>query len=211
MQTIRVRLLHSRVAAVRSHQRDYFLARSIKLSTWCAGGCRNFFWLDVLFVFHHRSATPQPRWSFVSGGTSGKPLVPTRNSDALLLAAQRTVMPAESKLLLAVSLLLVSGMTIAGENSIERCRVPPKVIIENAEEQYLPSSTAMPPIGKVVLEFTVTTEGAIRDVLVVEPVDSRLERWAKEKSKKLRFQAVGKACRSRFTLESRIADGATHA
>ena len=147
----------------------------------------------------------------MSGGTSGKPLVPTRNSDALLLAAQRTVMPAESKLLLAVSLLLVSGMTIAGENSIERCRVPPKVIIENAEEQYLPSSTAMPPIGKVVLEFTVTTEGAIRDVLVVEPVDSRLERWAKEISKKLRFQAVSKACRSRFTLESRIADGATHA
>jgi TonB family protein len=132
--------------------------------------------------------------------------------DAFCSRLMRSVMPVESKLLLVVYLLLLSDMTIAGEKSVERCRVPPKVIIENAAEQYLPPSTAMPPIGKVVLEFTVTTKGTIRDVLVVEPVDSRLERWAVEKSKKLRFEAVGKACRSRFTLESRIAGGgATHA
>jgi outer membrane biosynthesis protein TonB len=120
-------------------------------------------------------------------------------------------MRVETKLLLVVSLLLASGMTIAGEESVERCRVPPKAIIENAEEQYLPPSTAMPPIGEIVLEFTVTTEGKIRDVLVVEPADSRLERWAIEKSKKLRFETVGKACRTRFTLESRVADGAERA
>jgi TonB family protein len=100
---------------------------------------------------------------------------------------------------------------MAGEESIQRCRVPPKVIIENAQEKDLPPSTARPPIGKVVLEFTVTPEGTVRDVLVVEPVDSRLERWAIEKSKKLKFEAVRNACRTRFTLESRIADAAEHA
>ena len=101
-------------------------------------------------------------------------------------------------------------MTIAAEESVEQCRVPPKVIIENAEEQYFPPSTAMPPIGKVILEFTITTEGSIQDVLVVEPVDSRLERWAIEKSKRLRFEAVRNPCRTRFTLDSRVADGAEH-
>ena len=100
---------------------------------------------------------------------------------------------------------------MAGEEYVQRCRVPPKVIIENAEEQYLPPSTAMPPVGKVVLEFTVTTEGTVRDVSVVEPADSRLERWAIEKSKKLRFEPVRSACRTRFSLESRIADAAEEA
>lgn len=116
-------------------------------------------------------------------------------------------MRVETKLLLIVSLLLAGGTTIAAEEAVERCRVSPKVIIENAKEQYVPPSTARPPVGKVVLELTVTTEGTIRDVLVVESVDSRLERWAIEKSKKLRFEAVSKACRTRLTLESRIADG----
>lgn len=122
----------------------------------------------------------------------------------------RDVMRVETKLLLVVSLLLASSMTIAGEESVERCPVPPKVIVENAEGQYIPPSTAMPPVGKVILEFTVTTEGTIRDVLVVEPIDSRLERWAIEESKKLRFEAVDKACRTQFTLESRIVDGSMH-
>lgn len=121
------------------------------------------------------------------------------------------VMRAESKPMLGVWLLLASGFAIAGEESVERCRVPPKVIIEKMEEQDLPASTARPPVGKVVLEFTVTPEGTVRDVVVVEPLDSRLERWAIEKSKKLRFEAVRNSCRTRFTLESRIADGAEHA
>jgi TonB family protein len=136
---------------------------------------------------------------------------PTRKGDAPLLAAYPRRYAFETKMLFGVWLLLACGMGVAGEESIERCRVPPKVIIENAEEQYLPPSTAMPPVGKVVLEFTVTPEGKIRDVLVVEPVDSRLERWAIEKSKKLRFEAVRNTCRTRFTLESRIADRAEHA
>lgn len=121
------------------------------------------------------------------------------------------VMPVEMKLLLIVALLVTSGITLAGEEAVESCRVPPKVIIDNAVEQYIPPSTAKPPIGKVVLEFTVNTDGTIRDVSVVEQVDSRLERWAIEKSKELRFQAINKACRIRFTLESRIAQGEEHA
>jgi TonB family protein len=120
-------------------------------------------------------------------------------------------MRVETKMLFGLWLLLACGIGIAGEEPVERCRVPPTVIIEKAEEQYVPPSTAMPPVGTVVLEFTVTTEGTIRDLLVVEPVDSRLERWAIEKSKKLRFEAVRNACRTRFTLESRIADRAEHA
>lgn len=37
-------------------------------------------------------------------------------------------MPVETKLLLIASLLLASDMTIAGEEPVERCRVPPKVM-----------------------------------------------------------------------------------
>ena len=69
----------------------------------------------------------------------------------------RGVMRVETKVLIVVWPLLACRMGVAGDESVERCRVPPKVIIENAEEQYLPPSTAMPPVGKVVLEFTVTT------------------------------------------------------
>ena len=120
-------------------------------------------------------------------------------------------MRVEPKLLLGISFLFASGMTAAREDPVEQCRVPPKVIIENANEQYLTPSTAMPPVGKVVLEFTVTNEGTIRDVSVVEPVNGRLKRWAIEKSKTLKFEAVRKACRTQFTLESRITDGAERA
>jgi len=49
-------------------------------------------------------------------------------SEALLLALMRRVMPVETKLLLIASLLLASDMTIAGEEPVERCRVPPKVM-----------------------------------------------------------------------------------
>ena len=114
----------------------------------------------------------------------------------------------EEKLLLGALLFGCAGAAIAaGEERAERCRMPPKLIVSDSKHEYSPSSTAMPPVGTVVVEVTVTTDGTIRDVSVVEPVDSRLRRWAIEKSEKLRFEPVSKACRARLTLESRISDG----
>lgn len=90
----------------------------------------------------------------------------------------------------------------------ERCRTPPKLVVADSKYECSPPSTAMPPVGTVVLELTVMTDGTVRDVLVIEPVDSRLRRWAIEDSKHLTFEPVGKACRARLTLESRISGGA---
>lgn len=116
-------------------------------------------------------------------------------------------MPIESKLLLGAALFIcVSMATCASEERIERCRTPPKLVIENPKSEYSPPSTARPPLGIVVLEMTVSTDGTIRDVSVVEPVDSRLQRWAIEESKNLRFEPVSTVCRTRITLESRITD-----
>lgn len=113
----------------------------------------------------------------------------------------------ETKLLGALLLSCASGAIAAGEERIERCRTPPKLVVTDSKHEYSPPSTARPPVGTVVLEVTVAPDGTIRDVLVVEPVDSRLQRWAIEDSKHLRFAPVAKACRTRLTLESRIADG----
>jgi TonB family protein len=113
----------------------------------------------------------------------------------------------EAKLLGALLFSCASGAIAAGEERTERCGTPPKLVVADSKSEYSPPSTAMPPVGTVVLEVTVTADGTIRDVLVVEPVDSRLQRWAIEESKNLRFAPVGKACRTRLTLESRITEG----
>jgi TonB family protein len=113
-------------------------------------------------------------------------------------------MRAETELLFALLLGCTSTVLAAGQEPIEQCRTPPKVIIADAKREYYPTSTARPPVGTVVLEFTVMTDGTIMDVSVVEPVDERLARWATEEAKNLRFVPVGNACRTRFTLTSRI-------
>jgi len=117
-------------------------------------------------------------------------------------------MPIETKLLGALLFGCASGAVTAGEERAERCRTPPKLVVAGSKYEYSPPSTAMPPVGTVVLEVTVMTDGTVRDVLVVEPVDRELQRWAIEESKNLRFAPVGKACRTRLTLESRIGDEA---
>lgn len=115
---------------------------------------------------------------------------------------------AMSKLFLyALPLICTSIATAADGEHPHRCRISPKLIVANSKSEDSPPSTAMPPVGTVVLEVTVATDGTVRDVLVVEPVDIRLRRWAIEKSKTLRFEPVSTACTTRLTLESRIADG----
>jgi hypothetical protein len=117
-------------------------------------------------------------------------------------------MRVKEKLFGALLLSCASGAIADGEESAERCRTPPKLVVADSKYKYSPPSTAAPPVGMVVLELTVMTDGTVRDVFVVEPVDSRLRRWAIEDSKRLRFEPVGKACRTRLTLESRISGGA---
>lgn len=114
----------------------------------------------------------------------------------------------EAKLLLGALLFSCASVAVAaGEERPERCRTPPKLDVASSKYEFSPPSTAMPPVGTVVLEVTVTTDGTIRDVLVVEPVDNRLRRRAIEDSKNLRFEPVRKACRTRLTLDLRISDG----
>ena len=110
--------------------------------------------------------------------------------------------------LLGALLLSTRGVFAADEEPIERCLTSPKVIIGNLKSEYHPPSTAMPPLGTVILEFTVTTDGTILDVLVVEPVDGRRAWWAIEEFKNLTFVPVSKACRTRLTLTARIKDAA---
>jgi outer membrane biosynthesis protein TonB len=107
-----------------------------------------------------------------------------------------------------VLLSCASGVLAADEEPIELCRTPPKSIIADSKSEYHPTSTAMPPVGTVVLEFTVMTDGTILNVSAVEPVNRRLARWAIEQSKNLKFVPVSKACRTRFTFTSRITDAA---
>lgn len=120
-------------------------------------------------------------------------------------------MRVEAELLLKSLLLSCANVAIAaGGEQAELCRTPPKLIVADSKYEDSPQSTAMPPIGTVVLEVTVTTDGTMRDVVVVKPVDYKLQQWAIAKSKNLRFEPVSKACRTRLTLESRIsgeADG----
>ena len=66
----------------------------------------------------------------------------------------RGVMRVETKLLCALLFSCMSGEHVAGEEPIERCRTPPKVIITESKREYHPTSTAKPPVGTVVLEFT---------------------------------------------------------
>lgn len=117
-----------------------------------------------------------------------------------------SVMRVHAKPLLGALLFSCAAVAIAaGEERIERCRTPPKLIVTNSK--YSPTSTAMPPVGTVVLEVTVTMDGTIQNVSVIEPADSRLQRWAIDEAKNLRYEPVRKACRTRLTLESRISDG----
>jgi hypothetical protein len=121
-------------------------------------------------------------------------------------------MRVEARLLLGALLLGCACVVIAAdEERTEECLTTPRLIVADSKHEYSPPSTAMPPIGSIVLEVTVAINGTIRDVSVVEPVDSRLRRWAIEESKNLKFEPVSKACRTRLTLESRITDGADSA
>lgn len=86
----------------------------------------------------------------------------------------------------------------------EECRTPPRLIVSDSKYEYLPPSTAMPPTGIVVLEVTVRTDGTIQDAVVLEAASERLQQWAIEDSKRLRFEPIGKACRTTLTLDSRI-------
>lgn len=125
-----------------------------------------------------------------------------------MLTLRGPTMRVKEKLFGALILSCASGAIADGEKTAERCHRPPKLAVSDSRYEYSPSSTAMPPLGAIVLELTVMTDGTVRDVSVIEPVDSRLRRWAIEDSKHLRFKPVDKACRTRLTLESRISDGA---
>jgi len=111
----------------------------------------------------------------------------------------------ESELLLGALLLGFANVALsADEERPELCRMPPRLIVSNYLEY--PDSTARPPVGTVAIEVTVATDGTVRDVLIVGPAEHRLKQWALEASKHLKFEPVGKACRARLTLESRISE-----
>lgn len=110
--------------------------------------------------------------------------------------------------LLLVLLLGWANVAMAVDEELPvMCRTQPRLIVPDSNEPRVSESTAMPPVGIVVLEATVTTDGTIRDVRVVGTVAPRLRQWALEKSEGMKFEPVRQPCRARFTLESRISSG----
>jgi TonB family protein len=98
----------------------------------------------------------------------------------------------------------LTDATAAEHPRAAKCRTPPQ-LIPTTQSEY-PTSTARPPQGTVVMEFTVDTTGTVRDIEVIGQVDGRLQQWAIDKSRELRFVPVREACRTRFTITSKVSD-----